>query len=447
MANFLITTPNSLTQGTDSNDLLVLSTALGTTVYGNGGADQISASGPVNGVNAILNGGAGNDSIYLTAGAPILTVAKVLGGAGNDLIVMSGATVNNSTIHGGGGADTIVLLSGSTFSASTINGMGGADLITASDLTFANSLLALGGGNDTLNLVSANIGTGVTIAAGGGSDLISANVTTYLGPIRIEGDTIGDSEFFGNDTIRIGGDLLVSSLIQGGGGADVISASAALGNANTVNGNAGADIIAIDVISGSANFVGGGAGADSISLAGIRTANAVSVYGGGGVDLITVSGSVAGAGLIVGGEGSDTINVRGITGGFTLGYASFSESNIANTDFISAAVTGNAYTISQSVVSASTGASLANSQFTTNSGGVVTFTAGFASNLTTRLESLDRNLTQGQTVAFSDGNGNSYIFIQGGGANSGLEGDFLAQTNVTGAGFVIAGGTGISVNF
>ena len=112
MANFLITSPNSLTEGTTSNDLIVLQTAgvLGATVYANDGNDLITAADAGNGVNAILNGQQGNDTITFGSGAS-LTVGKAIGGGGNDLISATGPnTFSNSTVHGGGGADTLTFI-------------------------------------------------------------------------------------------------------------------------------------------------------------------------------------------------------------------------------------------------------------------------------------------------------------------------------------------------
>ena len=59
------------------------------------------------------------------------------------------------------------------------------------------SQILLGAGVDTLKF-SGDI-TVSTINGGGGADLISANFSA-TGPVVIQGDTIG-SEFYGNDTL------------------------------------------------------------------------------------------------------------------------------------------------------------------------------------------------------------------------------------------------------
>ena len=459
MANFLIASPNSLTQGTDSNDLFVLNTALGATVYGNDGADQISASVAVNGVNAIFNGGQGNDSIYLTAGAAAqtLTVAKVVGGGDNDLIVIDGAVANNSTVHGGGGADSI-LLSGGAFTQSTINAMGGIDLVSASGTNFVSSLLSLGGGNDTLNLISASA-VGTTIAAGGGNDLISAIIATG-GATRFEGDTIGDSEYYGNDTIRIGGTLLgESALVQGGGGADIVSVSAVIGTGSTINGNAGGDSILLASAGAASSLIliGGGAGADTITVSAVFVAENGTIFGGGGNDLISVSAQANVTGMtIYGGEGSDTIGLGTTVDGQAIAanvrYTSFSDSNLSAFDYISSTVAvSGGFTLSQTVVTATTAGSLSNGAFTTNTGGVVTWVSAAGGGVTARAQQIDQFLGQGQVAVFADGNGEDYIFIQAGAAGSGTGADLIAQLNtsvIAGAstGFNIVAGSAISLN-
>lgn len=454
MANFLITSPNSLTQGTESNDLFVLNTALGDTIFGNGANDQISAAGAINGVNSILNGGQGNDTIYLTAGVPTLTVAKAVGGGGNDLIVIDGAVAGNATVHGGGGADTIQLSAG-VYTQSIINGNGGLDLVSGSGATLVSSLLSLGGGNDTLNFLSAS-GQASTIAAGGGADLISATFATGSA-VRIEGDTVGDTEFFGNDTIRIGGTLVgESALVQGGGGADLLTITAAnLGTGSTLNGNAGLDSITLGPVLASANLlIGGGAGSDSITVSATLLTGFGSIFGGGGNDVIQASADTTGAGgFIFGGLGADSIGIGTITAGLTavnIRYTAFDQSNLAAFDSISAstAASGHAFVVSQDVVTASTGGGLNNAAFTTDTGGLVTWVSAAGNGVTARATQVDQFLSKGQTVVFADGAGNSYLFIQAGNAGSGVDSDFIAQLNTStlvGSGLVIAGGTAIQI--
>jgi hypothetical protein len=461
MANFLITKPNTSSTGGAGNDSFVLQTAgvLGSTVFAGDGNDLISAAENGVGTNIKFNGQQGDDTIVLRAGLAA-SVGKVYGGGGNDLISAGSAALIQvgSIVNGGGGADTIQLASAVAISASTINGNGGKDLISAGQLTAYNTFLGLGGGSDSLYFGSAIFSTS-TIAAGGGADLISA---TYISGdrIRIEGDTVGDTEFYGNDTIRIvGGTVGRSALVQGGGGADVISLTASYLSGSTINGNAGKDKINLLSAGGASAFgiVGGGAGADTITISAIiTTGNNSTIFGGGQADVISVSAVASGAGLqIVGGEGSDTIGLGGtVTGGATsvnVRYTSFGDSTLGSIDYVSASVSvESAYVISQSVVSGSTAISVnaggADGVVTNANGTVTSFGNNVAGDVTARTTVLDTYLSKGQVATFTDGAGNDYLFIQAGAAGNGTADDLLVSTNSLVTGISIAGGTAITIS-
>ena len=391
-------------------------------------------------------------------------MGKAIGGGGDDFI-SAAATVNfqnNTTVHGGGGADTLTFASSQIIN-STVNGNGGNDLISAGLITVSSTLIGLGGGADTLTLVSGNFNT-ATIAAGGGNDLITATTFAGTNQIRIEGDTVGDTEFFGNDTIHINdGALGATALVQGGGGADQILLSANFGTGSTINGNAGKDSINIasGLVASGDVLIGGGAGADTISFSAAAgtTGTFATIRGGGENDVIdfNVAGVTGGAGRtqVVGGEGADTFNLgttvdSGVS--YDIRYTAFSESTLGSNDSISATVniTGG-FIISQTVVSASTAANLSvggAAGFTTTSGGIVTFGGNVANDVTARVTVLDNSLAAGQAVGFADGSGNDFFFIQGGSAAGGSADDLLVGLNtglVTSGGMIIGGGTAIQI--
>jgi hypothetical protein len=464
MANFLITSANTLTEGGAGNNTVVIQTAalLGSTVYAGSGNDLISAQGGGNGTNSITNGQQGNDTITIGTAATF-TNAKIVGGGGNDFISANTAVniSNNSILHGGNGADTISLIS-STIAGSTINGNGGNDFITAEILTLSASLLALGGGNDTLTIDSAVVTTS-TIAMGGGDDLFSAETmaASASNQLRIEGDTIGDTEFYGNDTIRItDGSLGISALVQGGGGADHILISANISGGSTINGNAGKDSINFAgtmLTAGDITFAGG-AGNDTITItAALVTASTDTIFGGGGDDVIDlVSANVTGGAIqIQGGAGADTIALGATTGGgstaVNIRYTAFSDSNIAAYDYVSATdATDSGFVISQTVVSANTAASVnaggADGVETDVNGTVSAFGANVGTSVTARATVLDSYLSVGQTASFQDGGGNNYLFMQAGAAGSGADGDLLIQFNGEVSGMTIAAGTAIEID-
>ena len=457
MANFLISTPNSLRTGTDDTiDLFVLNTALGATVNAAAGADEISAVG-TNFVNANLQGAQGNDSIYLTAaGQKTLAVTTIAVGAGNDLVAIDDAGANNSTIVGGGGNDTIQF-SGGDFSDLSINGNLGSDLISAYNTFFARVLAGGGGDNDTINLGGAFFSA--TINGGGGNDRLTF-VRSFCTSVRIEGDTLGDSEFFGNDTIRFVDGTFSGGSINGGQGNDLVQVSAVIGTGVLVEGNQGTDSIFLNAfVASGATFLGGGAGNDTIAVSGALTNSFGTIQGGGGLDVINVSGGGTTGGFIFGGAEADAIGLGTLASGAVrsndtasgvyVAYASFAESNLAGFDtisatFVGAAVSGGgAFMVTQSAVNFSVAAFDRAGVVSGGATGNATFTAGFDNSLTARAEALDLALVQGQAVVFANGAGTNFLFVQGGASGSGAAGDLVVQLN---AGFNPTSGGLFAVN-
>ena len=173
-------------------------------------------------------------------------------------------------------------------------------------------------------------------------------------------------------------------------------------------------------------------------------------------------------GYAQGGAGADVFNLGskgtvvsgGVyeSGGTTLGYASFDESNLSNLDVVSAgysiaAASGDTtddielFTISQDVVTAVAENSIKNPATFTASNGVATFTSTFDNTLTARVVELDRLLGKGAAAAFTDGSGNStYVFVQGGSAaGSGTDDDLVIQVTTAVTALVVAGNSAISV--
>lgn len=459
MANFLITTPNSLTQGTDTTDLFVVNTALGTTVNGAGGADTYTAN-VTNGSNAIFAAAGGNDTIFITANGVGTTLASlgVYAGQGSDLVAIEGATTN-STLKAGGGNDTINF-SGGSFTDSTLFGNLGSDLISANGGTFTRALIAAGGDNDTI-VASATFNT-ATINGGGGADSIF--LTTVAGTATlVQGDDPNDNTYFGNDTIRIDGAAYGTTTVLGGGGADRFIMSATIASGNNYQGGTGADSIFLNGTIASAQlFIGMGAGDDSITVSAVLSDTYGTIQGGGGDDVIAVSGGAANGGLLYGGANSDQIGLGLLAGGVfgsgvavtapmsgvTVAYSTFSESNLAGFDVVSAdaaqgVVSGNSFVVNQSAVTfsaaaAGTYALGGANQFTVAEGSRTTTFAAGVNSLTARVAALDSALSQGGTVLFQNAGGTNFLFVQGGAAGGGTSDDLVVQLNV--GGFVASAG-------
>ena len=154
-------------------------------------------------------------------------------------------------------------------------------------------------------------------------------------------------------------------------------------------------------------FILGGDGLDSIKIS--AQFGGGTLNGGAGADTITLStyaGSGAAGGNIQGGAGADVFNLGdagtlvsgdsdGQSGGSTLHYASFDESNLANLDVVSStfgsaasgdnALNQKLFTISQDVVSTAVAEnSIKNPATFTATNGVATFTSTFDNTLTAR---------------------------------------------------------------
>jgi hypothetical protein len=482
MANFLITTANTLQEGTSTADTFYFNTARGVSIRGADGNDVLTAgTANLTATNALIAGNAGNDTINLLSSFNT-NQGSIFGGAGNDTISASEFSAVDTTLQGGGGNDSITLASADVVRGNI--GLNGGDdtlTISAGGLNAASAIVALGGGADTLTAVQIN-NVGSTINGGGGADTINIDAGSMAGG-QVNGDVLADNEFFGNDTISLNLTTIAGgATINGGYGNDTISAFADITTA-FVNGNVGADVITINgIASGAAAnsaFVGGGAGNDTMSVG--QNTGALSfgtVMGGGGADTITYSadiglvlGNSAGTtgGFIQGGLGSDSISFNGTetAGNATLLYGSAAESNVDGIDVVSSNTnhTGaRTDVLVFNVLRVNTATSLEDdnggvtnggaNEVYTGVGGIVTFTSTFSDNISDQVSALDANTENGAVALFSKGAGAAgdstrYLFMQGGSA--GTADDLVVKVNensTTGsfAAVSILGGSAIALD-
>ena len=238
-----------------------------------------------------LLGGAGNDSINAGAGD------DVMGGDGDDIIIVSGEEGDATTVDAGDGNDELI----NSSSGRIIGGLsmsGGNDkLANFGSISGPDGVaIDMGDGDDVVNLY---IGTEVAgaILLGAGNDRLTADM--YLnGAITVDAgdgdDTITTS--FGNDVIR------------GGAGNDYIFAEA--GN-DTIDAGDGDDTILADL---GDDMIDGGEGFDTLFLA--RATGPVTVdfaagkVSGDGIGLDSFSNIEkllfgAGNDIVTGGSGDD----------------------------------------------------------------------------------------------------------------------------------------------
>lgn len=198
------------------------------------------------------------DQITIMAGAATITA-----GGGDDLVVISSADVNSSTVHGNDGNDTLSGGSGQD----SIYGDDGDDSLTAGN---GRSHLYGGAGNDALSLssVNANNGTGRAIIDGGADhDTLTLDFSNlsmvFKGNLSASTATLSDGTvvtnveavtFFagaGNDKLTASNDEGGNSVnkLYGNGGNDRLAAGA---QGAYLDGGEGNDVLV------------GGAGADDL---------------------------------------------------------------------------------------------------------------------------------------------------------------------------------------
>ncbi len=236
---------DTLAGGADT-DLLDFSglTTIAATVNLQAGTWATAASatqGTVSGIENVTGGGAADT---LTGDS---AANRLDGGAGNDTLRGGGGI---DTIMGGGGNDTILLAQGEA--GDNVDGGAGADLLDLSGLTGNTAVIDLQAGTWSTSASAATLAIAnvESLAGGGGDDLL-------------QGDSIGNtlSGGGGNDALagRDGDDVL-----NGGVGNDTLDGGVGL---DTASGGDGEDVFVFnagDLAAG--DSIDGGAGTDAIQV-------------------------------------------------------------------------------------------------------------------------------------------------------------------------------------
>jgi Ca2+-binding RTX toxin-like protein len=246
-------------------------------ITGTGGDDTIDARLQANGFQLTLDGGAGNDTL--------------IGGAGND-VLLGGA--GNDTVIGGRGADQAFLGSGNdTF---VWNPGEGSDLVEGQ------------GGFDTLQFNGSNAGENINILANGSRVLMTrdvANITMDLNGmeqinfVALGGpDNINVADLSGTDVKQVHVDL---AAVAGTGIGDGLADNV------TVNGTSGND--SVKVVNSATETIVSGLAAETHVAGADAGLDTVHVAGGGGNDIIDASAATPGGAQLIldGGAGNDKI--------------------------------------------------------------------------------------------------------------------------------------------
>ena len=287
-----------------------------------GGNDTLDASALKDGVMAVtLDGGAGNDLIFGSAGADVL-----IGGDGNDTVTWSvgsgkdvidgGADFDSLVLNGSTGDDAIqvfdalngklfVTVDGEQLDVSNmeqlrIDAKGGADTVTIGDLSATNvetvtvdlgagKSCGLGDGKlDTVIVQAGAAGEVMTIATQGHQTVIT-NAATFQ-TIEIDNadatDVLRVQGSIGNDVILATGLSGMGLQVFGGGGTDTIFTGA---GDDVISGGQGSDVAQMGA--GNDRFiwnpgdgsdsVDGQAGTDTLEFHGANIAEEINILADG----------------------------------------------------------------------------------------------------------------------------------------------------------------------
>ncbi len=445
--------------GTTGVTAIISATVFGSASYTNVTTGVLTANNPLSVAKTgvitsdqairIVNGSylqanAGNDTIALGDSLTRASASTIAAGAGNDWIgwatnvdnnfntsTNANATVAKTDLQGGLGNDTVVLDGASTYTAFSANLNGGNDKVTFDSALFqGGSYIGLGAGND---IFSGDVVEGFatsTLAGGKGNDTIylgnvsnmSANAAMVAGD-RAENSNATDD---GDDTFLIGGNGFISSTVYGGGGADTITFNATGGSGNFISMNAGNDVFTATEHATrlQSSTLGMGAGNDKVNIGESALVLSSTINLGKGNDSIYISANMGSgaqytATTLYGGAGADYLLgsaaiETNTTNSMIIQYKTATESTVSAYDTIAIGGGSVSSTFKFNWTNGdATRASFSASELTATNG-VVTFTATYATDLTSRVSALDTNTTNaGEVALFLDGSDNAYMFIKG----------------------------------
>lgn len=262
-----------------------------------------------------------------------LTTGTLLGGSGNDSLVVNTAQLASDSISGGAGSDTLLISSAAPLGDTAFAGVSGVEAL---QLT-SNSIVTLG--------TFASAAGFATIVAGSGSDTV--NASGFSRSMTLDGISNGTASLSyvssnRGDLIRLNASARSTSSVTGGTGTDTLAIN---GQVSALN-DSFSNLSSLEVLSlsGASNSITLGSGA---ATAGIRTLVAASggdtinagafsstlsinastasqgetivasslsstnVQTGSGADFISVSNTRLAGDTISGGAGTDTLAITG----------------------------------------------------------------------------------------------------------------------------------------
>lgn len=485
-----LTADDVLTGGTTANDVLLLTGDAGTgdftgvssietyRVVGDAGAVGITLveANIASGATLVVDASAlasGTNALTLVASADNDGKISVTGGAGADAITLTIAGADY--VSGGDAIDTISVATAGFTVADTIDGGAGNDIITMTDasividadFTNVTSVMTLthttaahtmtatlgalaqaagitsvigGTGVDTVTIGSGYTGTVRVTTGAGGSDIVSASGSAATLAIQTSANDIdaGDTWTGGtgsSDVLRISAGTAIASALAGVTAFEQI----------TVSADAAVNLTLADVnIATGVNMIVNGAALVTTNALTFNASNetngTVSVTGGAGADIITGGGlndtivGDAGNDIIDGGAGDDSVNAGSGTDTVTINAAG----DIAD---------GGSGTDTLTVTSIGAGTFVINLSATGDQ--LTTFNGAANAGLQQGFEIVDLSTVNGNITGTASATGSTITggagadSLTGGAGNDSLTGNAGADVLVAGAGAdTLIGGNG-----
>lgn len=320
------TLEGDLRGGNDNDDLRVRgNSSVEGDILGAIGADTLIVYGGST-IDGSLEAGVGDDMISVgyddndsvTANDGLNTIGTdILGGDGNDTILLDLETQVDGDVDGGADQDWIIVQGDSTISGDLLGGSGN-DTLVATETSSLNGDAGIDGG-DGNDLITVQDSSAVEsdVVGGAGVDSLLLESTSSIGGALDGG--------LGNDALRVRGDSTVSGSVTGGEGADDIViedgstiSTNVMGDGSGLDVNAGNDTISVDGtgqnLTSITGLVDGGGGNDTIKIGENSDSASVSitgtVFGGAGDDAITVDAGALNGGISAG-DGNDIVTLNG----------------------------------------------------------------------------------------------------------------------------------------
>ncbi|MFZ6876168.1 beta strand repeat-containing protein, partial [Undibacterium sp. Di27W] len=235
-----------------------------------------------------VNGGTGNDNVYLANSGNSMLAGNVNLGAGTNSLIMEGKTYTGTFTAGAGVADTLSILATANIAAANITGFENLGLAT----------------NGALTLTTTQYAAFTAISAPGTNTFTFANAGTVVANAVVENYNLAN----GTNTFTAGTNTVS---VVGGTGADTFNYTAAqIAATTTLDGGLGADTLNIGAIGANLNISALVTAVETINVTGsAATGYTFTNENGAGVTLNYAKGATGD--VVVLGTGGQTVNLLG----------------------------------------------------------------------------------------------------------------------------------------